>query len=141
MNRRELLKQSGAFSLAAMAAGAAFADTAFADAVATPAAGPQGAPSAPPLSPPAQGSIPVAFVLANGAVVIDFAGPWEVFQDVRIVGRDEPAFSLYTVAESKEPVTTSGGMKILPNHSFDTAPAPKVIVIPAQQDPTKALLN
>ena len=146
MNRRELLQQSGALSLAAMTAGAAFADPAFAGAAfggaaAAPAAGPQGAPSAPPLSPPAKGSIPVAFVLANDAVVIDFAGPWEVFQDVRIHGRDEPAFSLYTVAESKEPVTTSGGMKILPNYSFDTAPAPKVIVIPAQQDPTKALLN
>jgi putative intracellular protease/amidase len=136
MNRRELLQQSAVFTVAAMAAGAAFADAA-----ATPAAGPQGAQPAPPLNPPAKGSIPVAFVLANDAVVIDFAGPWEVFQDVRIPGRDEPAFSLYTVAESKEPITTSGGMKILPNYSFDSAPAPKVIVIPAQQDPSKVLLN
>jgi putative intracellular protease/amidase/YHS domain-containing protein len=136
MNRRELLQQSAIFSVAAIAGRAMSADAA-----ATPAAEPQGGQPAPPLNPPAKGSIPVAFVLANDAVVIDFAGPWEVFQDVRISGRDEPAFSLYTVAESKEPITTSGGMKILPNYSFDTAPAPKVIVIPAQQDPTKALLN
>ena len=33
------------------------------------------------LAPP-QGPIPVAFVLTEGATMIDFAGPWEVFQDV-----------------------------------------------------------
>jgi hypothetical protein len=33
-----------------------------------------------PLKPPAQGSVPVAFVISEGAVIIDFCGPWEVFQ-------------------------------------------------------------
>jgi hypothetical protein len=33
-----------------------------------------------PLTPPASGTIPVAFLLSDGAVVIDFAGPWEVFR-------------------------------------------------------------
>ena len=36
--------------------------------------------SSAPLTPPVSGSIPVAFVLAQHAVVIDFAGPWEVFR-------------------------------------------------------------
>ena len=31
----------------------------------------------------------------------------------------------------KEPVTVSGGMKVLPDYTFKTAPAPKLIVIPA----------
>jgi hypothetical protein len=35
-----------------------------------------------PLKPPTQGSIPVAFLVSEGAVIIDFCGPWEVFQDV-----------------------------------------------------------
>src|SRR4051812_36134329 len=34
------------------------------------------------LIPPAKGKIPVAFALSQYATVIDFAGPWEVFQDV-----------------------------------------------------------
>src|SRR5262249_22309841 len=34
-----------------------------------------------PLTPPARGRIPVAVALTDGATVIDFAGPWEVFQD------------------------------------------------------------
>src|SRR5579864_1934626 len=37
------------------------------------------------LAVPAKGKIKVAFVITNGAVMIDFAGPWEVFQDVMIV--------------------------------------------------------
>src|SRR2546428_571683 len=31
-----------------------------------------------PLKPPAQGSIPVAFLISEGAVMIDFTGPWEI---------------------------------------------------------------
>src|SRR5436190_15901470 len=36
------------------------------------------------LKPPDKGQIPVAFLISDGAVVIDFCGLWEVFQDVMI---------------------------------------------------------
>lgn len=100
------------------------------------------APAAPnPLQPPAQGPITVAFLLSNDAVVIDFAGPWEVFSNVTMPGRsDGPAFALYTVAETAAPIRASGGMTIVPNHTFATAPAPQVIVIPAQGAPNEAML-
>ena len=39
------------------------------------------------LKPPDKGQIPVAFLISDGAVVIDFCGPWEVFHDVVIPGR------------------------------------------------------
>jgi putative intracellular protease/amidase/YHS domain-containing protein len=94
-----------------------------------------------PLKPPAQGSIPVAFLLSEGAQVIDFAGPWEVFQDVTVPGRAEHPFRLYTVSESTPPIHTSGGMKIIPDYNFENAPAPKVIVIPAQSKPSEATLE
>jgi hypothetical protein len=45
-----------------------------------------------PLKPPGQGSIPVAFLISEDAQVIDFAGPWEVFQDVTVPGQtDHPS--------------------------------------------------
>ncbi|HET7750680.1 MAG TPA: DJ-1/PfpI family protein [Terriglobales bacterium] len=91
-----------------------------------------------PLKPPAQGSIPVAFLLSDGAVMIDFSGPWEVFQDVNIPGRAGAAFSLYTVAASSKPIRASGGMKIVPDYTFANAPAPTIVVIPAQSDPSAA---
>jgi len=94
-----------------------------------------------PLKPPAQGSIPVAFVISNGAQVIDFTGPWEVFQDVMVPGRTDHPFHLYTVSESTSPIHASGGMKIVPDYTFENAPAPKVIVIPAQSEPSEATLE
>lgn len=98
-----------------------------------------------PISPPA-GKIPVAFVISDGAVVIDFAGPWQVFQDVWIPSRgrtmdEQMPFQLYTVGEKLAPVTTSGGMKILPNYTFANAPAPKLIVIAAQNGSTPGMLQ
>jgi transcriptional regulator GlxA family with amidase domain len=101
------------------------------------------------LTPPADGSIPVAFAISRGATMIDFAGPWEVFQDVMIPApkrqtseqgqssqqahaQHRMGFNLYTVSEKTEPIEASAGMKIIPDYTFETAPAPKVVVIPAQ---------
>ena len=93
------------------------------------------------LKPPAQGQIPVAFLISDGAVVNDFCGPWEVFQDVMIPGNEEMPFRLYTVAETKNPIRTSGGMQIVPDYTIQNAPPPKVIVIPAQSAPSAAVLE
>ncbi len=103
---------------------------------------PQPAAAVPnPLQPPAEGSIPVAFLLSDNAVVIDFAGPWEVFSNVSVPGRAAgPVFQLYTVAATAAPITASGGMTIVPNYTFANAPAPKVIVIPAQDAHDEAVL-
>jgi transcriptional regulator GlxA family with amidase domain len=91
------------------------------------------------LTPPAEGSIPVAFAISRGATMIDFAGPWEVFQDVMLGGtgaNHRMGFRLYTVSEKTEPIEASGGMKIIPDYTFESAPAPKVVVIPAQAGST-----
>lgn len=99
-----------------------------------------------PLKPPRTGRIPVAFVISDGAVVIDFAGPWEVFQDVWIPSRgrtmdEQMPFRMYTVAENMSPVRTSSGMIIRPNYTFANAPPPKIIVIPAQSKSSDAMLR
>ena len=93
------------------------------------------------LKPPAQGQIPVAFVISDGAVIIDFCGPWEVFRDVNIPGRQDHPFRLYTVAETTSPIRAGGGMQIIPDYTVANAPAPKVIVIPAQSEPSAAVLE
>ena len=68
------------------------------------------------LTPPAKGKIPVAFAISEGVTVIDFAGPWEVFQDVHVEQRgkdheDQMPFRLYSVAENTETLTGSGVTK------------------------------
>jgi transcriptional regulator GlxA family with amidase domain len=77
----------------------------------------------------------VAFVIAPDAVVIDFAGPWEVFQSVGLAnpgmgGKNSP-FRLFTVAESRGPVKVGGGMQIVPDYTFENSPTPDVLVVPA----------
>ena len=69
------------------------------------------------LPAPAEGRVPVAFPLSEGAVVIDYSGPWEVFQDTQVPVGDKnvPGFELYTVAQTTDPITVSGGMKVVPN--------------------------
>jgi transcriptional regulator GlxA family with amidase domain len=123
MNRRALFKLSTAAALA----------------TARPAA--VAAAPASPLRLPAAGPIVVAFLLSPGAVVIDFAGPWEVFDTVAMPGQPGVnAFQLYTVAETTDPIKATGGMTIVPDHTFATAPAPHIVVIPAQSKHTDPVL-
>src|SRR5213082_2342819 len=85
--------------------------------------------------------IPVTFVISEGAVIIDFCGPWEVFRDVNIPGLKDGPFRLYTVSDTTSPIHAGGGMQIIPDYTFANAPAPKVIVIPAQSKPSEAMLE
>lgn len=142
MKRRELLKQSAALGfIAAMP----FSLSAVLQADAEHAQSSSGvgklAAVRNPLKPPADGSsIPVACLISDGAVLIDFCGPWEVFGNVMIGGRMD-AFRPYTVSEFAKPMRASGGMKIIPDYTLETAPVPKVIVIPAQSNSSEAVLE
>jgi transcriptional regulator GlxA family with amidase domain len=130
VKRRDLLQLSASLGLAA-----SLSRTALAAAGSTETATPSN-----PLRPPADGRIPVAFLISAVAVSLDFAGPWEVFGNVLIPGLNPHPFELYTVAESTSPIRASGGMTIVPNYSLDSAPAPRVIVIPAQSEPSEAVI-
>lgn len=132
MNRRDVLE--------AMAAGAVVAGT----------AGPLAASAASKsLQAPAKEKVKVAFLLAQDAQMIDFAGPWEVFQDVHVPSRGASMdammpFQLFTVAESTQPLQATGGMKIIPDYSYADAPQAHVIVVPAQRiasEPTRQWLR
>ena len=101
--------------------------------------------SAKTLKAPPEGKIRVAFILTEGATMIDFAGPWEVFQDVHVDGRgssmdDMMPFELYTVSDSRSPIRTSGGMTVVPQYTFDDSPEPDVVVIGAQRGRSPKML-
>ena len=135
MNRRKALQLSLLAPLATSVLGCRVATIKTATKTASPN----------PLTPPADASIPVAFLLSEGAVVIDFCGPWEVFLRVPKPKGTFPAFKLYTVAETTDPIRTSDhGFKIVPDYSIANAPQPKIIVIPAQStasEKTKAWIR
>lgn len=97
------------------------------------------APTPGKVSPQKNATIKVAVVISDGATVIDFAGPWEVFQDTMLAdskGNMIMPFDLYTVAPTKSPIHSTGnghpGLMITPDYSFADAPTPDIVVIGAQ---------
>jgi transcriptional regulator GlxA family with amidase domain len=90
-----------------------------------------------------KGKVRVAFVISDGFDVIDFAGPWEVFDDVTLRsanGDMEMPYQLYTVSASGAAVKSSGGAQVVPQYTLDNAPRPDLIVIGAQRDNSEPLL-
>jgi transcriptional regulator GlxA family with amidase domain len=127
MKRREFLMGTAAMGVTLAAAGRALSDPKV-DATA----------SSGKLSAPPTGKIPVAVAISEGATVIDFAGPWEVFQDVHVPERGEGAdammpFRLFTVSDSTKPIHGSAGLQLVPDYTFENVPQPKVIVVGAQR--------
>ena len=109
-----------------------FIGTTIAASVALFGAGRVGSAESASLTPlPKRGRTKVAFMLGEGANVIDTAGPWEVFQDTVIEHRD--AFELYTVAPTEDLVRMTGGLTVKPTYSVKNAPQPNLIVIPAHK--------
>ena len=87
----------------------------------------------------------VAFVISNGFNVIDFAGPWEVFQDTVVEpsaagGEAHQGFEIYTVSASSDAVTSTGGARVIPSFTFASAPRPDIVMIGAQSDNSPQLL-
>ena len=64
----------------------------------------------------------VAILVFNGAELIDFAGPWEVFGTA--------GFLVHTVAETPDPITVVFGQKMIPDYTFDNAPKSDVLLVP-----------
>lgn len=66
--------------------------------------------------------------------VLDFCGPFEVFSVTRLnetARREEPSpFEVLVVAERAEPVTATGGLRVISDVTIDTCPALDVLVVP-----------
>jgi transcriptional regulator GlxA family with amidase domain len=122
MHRRSFIATSAGLLAAGALAGRALAGG---------SAAPASAGAAGPLKPPAKGPVRVAVAIAESATVIDFCGPWEVFQDVMLPEGDAMPFELYTVASTRDPIRATAGLHIIPDFSVNDAPAPNVIVVPA----------
>jgi transcriptional regulator GlxA family with amidase domain len=100
------------------------------------------ATQSPSLKPPDSGKINVAFVVSKGADLLDISGSWEVFNLAMLTSKGKRwnfsdgddmvmPFHTYTVSDSLQPIHVEG-LNIIPDHTFDDAPKPQIIVIPAQ---------
>jgi putative intracellular protease/amidase len=120
MQRRDFLAAAGL----GLIAGSGQALAAFDDKRPDPA-------RSPALRPPAKGLIRVAFAISQSTTEIDYIGPKAVFESWYTdpaTGKPEPQYELYTVSHTTEPLDNR-----IAKYTFDTAPAPHIVVVPAQR--------
>jgi putative intracellular protease/amidase len=79
-----------------------------------------GSQSAAPATNPSRKK--VAILVFDSVEILDFTGPYEMFG---AAGCD-----VYTVAATKDPVTSAMGLTVVPKFTFADAPQPDVLVIP-----------
>jgi transcriptional regulator GlxA family with amidase domain len=79
----------------------------------------------------------VGILIFDGVAVLDVAGPFEVLSRARLEpgvesrNSDEQAlFDVFTVARTAEPVTATGGLVLVPRHSFADAPRIDLLLVP-----------
>ena len=79
----------------------------------------------------------VGILIFDGVAPLDVAGPFEVFSRTRLVPgvesrRTEEAapFDVFTVARTREAVTASGGLVLVPRYSFEDAPPIHLLLVP-----------
>jgi len=71
----------------------------------------------------------IAVALFDGAEELDFAGPWEVLAAWARQWPDD-GVEVFAVASTTEPLTCAKGLRVLADHTWDTAPAIDVLVYP-----------
>lgn len=84
-------------------------------------------------------SFKIACLLFNGAVELDFIGPKDVFFASKWIKQNGD--TVYTVAPTQAPITCLGGLKVIPDYSFSTAPQADILIVPGAADQTPQLEN
>lgn len=79
----------------------------------------------------------VGILIFDDVEVLDFAGPFEVFSRTRLVpgpesrrSEESAPFRVFTVAKTREPITATGGLVVVPHHGFADAPRIDLLVVP-----------
>ncbi len=89
--------------------------------------------------------ITTGIIIFDQIEVLDFCGPFEVFSVTRLneeQRREEPSpFQPVIVAENTEPVTTAGGMRVIPDYCFDACPELDILVVPGGWGVRKQMEN
>ena len=77
--------------------------------------------------------------------VLDFCGPFEVFSVTRLdeaTRREtESPFEVLIVAETADPITTTGGMRVIPDVTIDACPPLDILVVPGGMGTRREIKN
>ena len=68
-----------------------------------------------------------AILIFNDVEVLDFAGPYEVFN---VVPSKEKAFNVYTVAPVDKNISARNGLRVRADFTFGDYPRPDIVIVP-----------
>jgi transcriptional regulator GlxA family with amidase domain len=71
----------------------------------------------------------VAILVFDDVEVLDFAGPYEVFNVAGELGEGNP-FSVFSVGLGDGPAVGRGGFAVVPTYDLEDAPPPDLLVVP-----------
>ena len=87
----------------------------------------------------------VGILIFPDVEVLDFCGPFEVFSVTRLNEqrrREEPSpFQVSLIAENKDPVVATGGLKVLPDYTIEDCPRLDILVVPGGWGTRKEINN
>jgi transcriptional regulator GlxA family with amidase domain len=87
----------------------------------------------------------VGILIFPDVEVLDFCGPFEVFSVTRLNEerrREEPSpFKVFLVAETKDPVCATGGLRVLPDYTLEDCPRLDILVVPGGWGTRKEINN
>jgi len=82
----------------------------------------------------------VGFLIVDGVYNTELTAPLDVFQHT--IFHTDPGMRTFTVAPTRDPVTSFEGLVIVPDHSFRDAPPIDILVVPsAEHSMTSDLQN
>jgi transcriptional regulator GlxA family with amidase domain len=82
----------------------------------------------------------IAIALFDGVEELDFAGPWDVLA-AWSQGFPDDGVEVFTVARSDEVVTAAKGLRVLPDHTWASAPPIDVLVYPGGRGTRRELTD
>jgi transcriptional regulator GlxA family with amidase domain len=71
----------------------------------------------------------IGIAVFEGAEELDWAGPWEVLS-AWASGWPDDGVEVFTVADGEGPVRCAKGLRVLADHTWETAPSLDVLVLP-----------
>ncbi|MCG8591948.1 MAG: DJ-1/PfpI family protein [Proteobacteria bacterium] len=80
----------------------------------------------------------VGILLFEDVEELDFAGPFEVFGMASKLSAD---LRVVTIAEGSDPVRAFNGLRVVPDHSFENAPALDILLVPGGMGTRKLVDN
>ena len=87
----------------------------------------------------------VGILIFPDVEILDFCGPYEVFSATHLNParrREEPSpFEVFLSAETKNTITTTGGLRVIPDYTLEDCPAFHILVVPGGWGVRKEIEN